>query len=79
MLVVDRESRDETLKRVEASGVAHVIKAQACSRANQMFTGTEAAGGTILLFLHADCKRPDECVSHVCGAERDLIIGQVKV
>ena len=45
MLVVDRESRDETLKRVKASGVAHVIKAEACSRANQMFTGAEAAGG----------------------------------
>ena len=79
MLVVDRESRDKTLKRVEASGVAHVIKDQASSRANQMFTGAEALGGAILMFLHEDCKRPDEWVSHVCGAERDLIIGQVKV
>ena len=60
VLVGDGGCSDETLKRVEASGAARVIKAEACGRANQMNAGAESAGGDILLFLHADCKLPED-------------------
>ncbi|MCB2228405.1 MAG: TIGR04283 family arsenosugar biosynthesis glycosyltransferase [Desulfarculaceae bacterium] len=56
VLVVDGGSRDDTAQRARAAG-ARVIRA-AKGRAAQMNAGAIAAGGEILLFLHADSILP---------------------
>ena len=60
VLVVDGGSTDGTASIVEASGVAELLVADIKGRASQMNTGAEAAAGSVLLFLHADCRLPED-------------------
>ena len=62
-IVVDGGSRDGTEERARASG-AKVI-ASAPMRSTQMNAGARAAGGTVLLFLHADTRLPPGFEHHV--------------
>lgn len=53
LLVVDGGSSDRTRRR--ASGTARVLRAGRC-RGEQLDVGARAAGGRILVFLHADTR-----------------------
>jgi rSAM/selenodomain-associated transferase 2 len=56
VIVVDGASTDATA-RIAADAGAVVIAAER-GRASQMNAGASAAGGEVLLFLHADCSLP---------------------
>jgi rSAM/selenodomain-associated transferase 2 len=56
VIVVDGGSADDTLARARPG--ADRVLAAARGRARQMNAGAEAAGGDILLFLHADTRLP---------------------
>lgn len=62
-IVVDGGSRDETIDIAHSLG-ARVIGSQP-PRAKQMNAGAQMAGGSILLFLHADTRLPDRYDVHV--------------
>jgi rSAM/selenodomain-associated transferase 2 len=69
IIVVDGESRDQTCKC--ARGLADRIIVSGPGRARQMNSGARAAGGDILLFLHADSILPDHAVESITsGLER---------
>src|SRR5574338_1730264 len=57
LIVVDGGSSDDTLARARAAD--HVIVAPR-GRSLQMNAGAARASGTVLLFLHADCRLPPE-------------------
>jgi rSAM/selenodomain-associated transferase 2/rSAM/selenodomain-associated transferase 1 len=63
IIVVDGGSRDRTAARAADAG-ARVIPAPR-GRAVQMNRGARKAGGSVLLFLHADCRLPHGYSSHV--------------
>ncbi len=69
IIVVDGGSKDETMARAEARGV----RVMCCEkgRAGQMNRGAEAAGGDVLLFLHADTVLPDDYAERVQLALRE--------
>jgi rSAM/selenodomain-associated transferase 2 len=54
--VVDGESRDATARRAQDAG-ARLLEAPP-GRARQLEAGARAAGGEVLLFLHADTRLP---------------------
>lgn len=58
VIVIDGGSSDDTVARA-APRVDHVLTAPR-GRAFQMNAGAAQARGEILLFLHADCRLPDE-------------------
>ena len=65
LVVVDGGSADGTLARV-AELAPDAVRLQAPpGRARQMNRGAEAAGGDVLLFLHADTRLPDDALAHV--------------
>jgi rSAM/selenodomain-associated transferase 2 len=70
VVVVDGGSKDRTRSLVDAAGFAELITADA-GRALQMNAGARAAKGDVLLFLHADCKLPENWIELVGGAVSD--------
>jgi rSAM/selenodomain-associated transferase 2 len=71
VIVVDGGSRDDTAELAAAAG-ATVVRAER-GRARQMNAGAAAAAGTVLLFLHADCRLPagaGQAVRRAIGAGR---------
>ena len=66
VLVVDGGSADDTRARAERAG-ARVIEAPR-GRARQMNAGAAAAGGSALLFLHADTRLPPAALDAVRAA-----------
>jgi rSAM/selenodomain-associated transferase 2 len=72
VVVVDGGSRDGTPER--ARPLADKVIAAPRGRAAQMNAGAEAAGGDVLLFLHADTRLPpdaDRLVEDALGGGRD--------
>ncbi len=69
VVVVDGGSGDRTREVAAARGV-RVLRAEA-GRAQQMNRGAEAASGDALLFLHADCRLPEDAGAAVERALRD--------
>ncbi|MBE9180739.1 TIGR04283 family arsenosugar biosynthesis glycosyltransferase [Oculatella sp. LEGE 06141] len=63
VIVVDGGSQDQTVDRVKALGVRLVDSLP--GRARQMNAGAQVATGTVLLFLHADTRLPDQFASYV--------------
>src|SRR5262245_35695525 len=66
ILVVDGGSRDGTPEI--ASPLADRVLTAPRGRASQMNVGAHAAGGEVLLFLHADTRLPDDAVPAVARA-----------
>jgi rSAM/selenodomain-associated transferase 2/rSAM/selenodomain-associated transferase 1 len=62
-IVVDGGSQDRT-REIARSRACHVLTTEA-GRARQMNAGAAAAGGSILLFLHADTRLPERFAEHV--------------
>jgi len=73
VIVVDGGSTDATADLVRARSRATLICAER-GRARQMNAGADAAGGDVLLFLHADVTLPSDAVSWVESALRDPAI-----
>lgn len=69
VIVVDGGSLDRTVEIARARADA-VIQAPR-GRATQMNAGAAVAGGSVLLFLHADTRLPGGSVRAVLGAIRD--------
>jgi rSAM/selenodomain-associated transferase 2 len=72
VIVVDGGSRDGTVGR--ARPLVDKVIAAPRGRAAQMNAGAEAAGGDVLLFLHADTRLPpdaDRLVEEALGGGRD--------
>lgn len=67
VIVVDGGSRDATLARVRAAGMARLVVAPR-GRAPQMNAGARAATGDALLFLHADVRLPEDGLRQVEAA-----------
>jgi rSAM/selenodomain-associated transferase 2 len=59
VIVVDGGSRDGTQCLVKDAGLAKLVTTEISGRANQMNTGAAAAESDVFLFLHADCRLPD--------------------
>jgi rSAM/selenodomain-associated transferase 2 len=71
VIVVDGGSWDATRERARA-GADRVLEALR-GRARQMNAGAQAAGGDVLLFLHADTLLPpdaDDCIARALERER---------
>ena len=66
---VDGGSRDGSQALVRAAG--HAVHTSAPDRARQMNAGAQAAGGDVLLFLHADARLSAEGLEAVRQAMRD--------
>ncbi len=58
IIVVDGGSTDGTLGLAQKCGAVRVLEFGRASRALQMNAGATAAGGEVLLFLHADVRLP---------------------
>ncbi|GIW96030.1 MAG: glycosyl transferase family 2 [Pirellulaceae bacterium] len=72
--VVDGGSQDATVARATEAGAQ--VMGSLPGRAVQMNRGAEAAGGDILLFLHADCRLDSEAISQIrSAAPHDWIFG----
>jgi rSAM/selenodomain-associated transferase 2 len=69
IIVVDGGSTDETVEKASRAG-ARIVKSSP-GRATQQNTGAAAAGGKVLLFLHADTRLPRGYVAHVFDALLD--------
>ena len=69
VIVVDGGSRDGT----GALAALHADRVQRCApgRAVQMNAGAAAATGEVLLFLHADCRLPEDADRMIATALRD--------
>jgi rSAM/selenodomain-associated transferase 2 len=61
LVVVDGGSRDDTVAR--CAGAADAVLAAQRGRARQMNAGARAAGGDVLLFLHADTTLPPDALA----------------
>lgn len=59
VIVVDGGSCDRTKCLVEKTGFAKLVTTEKCGRANQMNVGSAVAESDVFLFLHADCRLPD--------------------
>jgi rSAM/selenodomain-associated transferase 2 len=69
-IVVDGGSRDATVVRARAAGAR--VEVAARGRAPQMNAGARAAGGQVLLFLHADTRLPACFADQIFEALLDL-------
>jgi len=78
LIVVDGGSTDNTIKI--ARGFTQVVQSEK-NRAIQMNEGARAAGGEILLFLHADTLLPPEAVNYIqkALAQPQAVGGRFKV
>ncbi len=82
IIVVDGGSQDDTVKLARQGG-ARVVVSSGQGRARQMNLGAATAQGDLLLFLHADCRLPEEALRQIayvwtqnrriCGAFRQRI------
>lgn len=63
IIVVDGGSRDVTIAEAEGAG-AHVLESLP-GRARQLNRGAAAAGGEVLVFLHADCRLPPDAAEQI--------------
>ncbi len=63
IIVVDGNPQGNTLNAIRAEDIVK-IKAEK-GRARQMNAGAEAAGGRVLLFLHADTRLPDGALEKI--------------
>ena len=70
VIVVDGGSSDGTAERARAAGWARVLTAPR-GRARQMNAGAAAAGGEVLLFLHADTTPPPTALQEIRAAMAD--------
>ena len=70
VVVVDGGSTDATMRLAAAAGADKVLRAPR-GRAAQMNAGARAAGGEVLLFLHADTSLPALADASVRAALRD--------
>ena len=61
--MVDGGSRDDTAGAAERAGARVMVSSR--GRATQMNAGARAAGGEILVFLHADCRLPEDGVGQI--------------
>lgn len=64
IIVVDGGSNDNTLQKVQKSGITGFTSSQK-GRAAQMNAGTERATGDVLYFVHADSKPPATFVDDI--------------
>lgn len=78
LIVVDGGSTDNTVKI--ARGFTQVVQSEK-NRAIQMNEGARAAGGEILLFLHADTLLPPEAVNYIqkALAQPQVVGGRFRV
>lgn len=70
-VVVDGGSQDDTLDLARQAGVERLLQTQP-GRGRQLAAGAEAAKGSVLLFLHADCRLPTGAlrrIEHTLGPE----------
>ncbi|MXW71674.1 MAG: glycosyltransferase [Acidobacteria bacterium] len=63
VVVVDGGSRDRTTDEAERAGAR--IESAPRGRAVQMNAGARAATGEMLVFLHADCRLPEEAAEQI--------------
>jgi rSAM/selenodomain-associated transferase 2 len=70
VVVVDGGSRDDTAAVVRRHATVRYLRT-AAGRARQMNAGARAAGGPILVFLHADTRLPVDGLERVEEALRD--------
>lgn len=80
VIVVDGGSTDDTASIVSSAGVS-LIEAPQPGRSVQMNAGADQAHGSILLFLHADCRLPSTWRSDVRSlmASRDVVGGRFRL
>ena len=71
VIVVDGGSRDETAAVVAGRAGVRLVES-ARGRARQMNAGARAAGGDVLLFLHADTWLPDGAAAAIARAVATL-------
>lgn len=70
-IVVDGGSKDRTLEIAREAGVERLLETQP-GRGRQLAAGAAAATGSVLLFLHADCRLPEGAMrrmEHALGPE----------
>ncbi len=74
IIVVDGDPGGSTINAVQDNGVLKATSSK--GRARQMNHGAALASGTILLFLHADTRLPENAFTHISGTMRDqLVVG----
>lgn len=81
IVLVDANSKDETVAIAEAAGV-QVLSGVTSGRAAQMNAGARAASGTYLCFLHADTEVPSDFVmlaEQVLSDQRTALAGFISV
>jgi hypothetical protein len=71
VVVVDGGSSDGTLAAARVHPSAPTVVQTSAGRSRQMNRGASAAGGDVLLFLHADTRLPDGAYGAVVEALRD--------
>jgi rSAM/selenodomain-associated transferase 2 len=77
VVVVDGGSRDQTCRR--ARPLADRVLVTGRGRARQMNAGAAAAGGDVLVFLHADSLLPSDADVAIAAALRDSCWGRFDV
>ncbi len=73
IIVADGGSTDGTPDL--ATGLCDQIVISECNRAVQMNSGTRAARGDVLWFLHADSEVPPGCLNEIARIMRDPTVG----
>ena len=73
VIVADGGSTDATIETAHGLGAKVVTPDR--GRARQMNAGAEAAAGDVLLFLHADCRLPNQADAAIHAALSDSSVG----
>lgn len=75
VIVADGGSTDGTPALARAHRLGATVLAAPAGRARQMNAGAAAAGGELLVFLHADTHLPADAYAALSGALADLRVG----